>query len=67
MGKIRPKFIKRVAVEVVKRHGDELTTDFEQNRIYLEDVLETPSRTLKNRIAGYVTTLAKQEERAKLS
>ncbi|HOP08752.1 MAG TPA: 30S ribosomal protein S17e [Candidatus Methanofastidiosa archaeon] len=67
MGRIRPRFIKRVASEILVKYTDELSIDYDKNRDFLEDVLEVPSQTVKNRIVGYVTTLKKQEERAKLS
>jgi len=67
LGRIRPRFIKRVASEILVKYTDELSIDYDKNRDFLEDVLEVPSQTVKNRIVGYVTTLKKQEERAKLS
>jgi len=67
MGRIRPRFIKRVAIEVVKKYENELSLDYEQNKAFLEDVLEVPSITVRNRIVGYVTTIMKKEERAKLA
>lgn len=67
MGRIRPRFIKRVASEILTKYSDELSIDYDKNREFLDDVLEVPSQTVKNRIVGYVTTLKKQEERAKLS
>ncbi|MBN1785898.1 MAG: 30S ribosomal protein S17e [Candidatus Methanofastidiosa archaeon] len=67
MGRIRPRFIKRVASEIVAKYSNELSLDFDKNRDFLDDVLEVPSQSVKNRIVGYVTTLKKQEERAKLS
>jgi len=67
LGRIRPRFIKRVASEILTKYSDELSIDYDKNREFLDDVLEVPSQTVKNRIVGYVTTLKKQEERAKLS
>ena len=67
MGRIRPRFIKRVASEIVAKYSNELSLDYDKNRDFLDDVLEVPSQSVKNRIVGYVTTLKKQEERAKLS
>jgi len=67
LGRIRPRFIKRVASEILTKYSDELSINYDKNREFLDDVLEVPSQTVKNRIVGYVTTLKKQEERAKLS
>ena len=66
MGRIRPRFIKRAASEIVTKYSDELSIDYDKNRDFLDEVLEVPSQTVKNRIVGYVTTLMKKEERAKL-
>lgn len=67
MGRIRPRFIKRAAEEVVKKYSNELTLDYAKNKEILEEVLEVPSITVRNRIVGYVTTLMKKEERLKLA
>lgn len=67
LGRIRPRFIKRAATEVVEKYRHDLSTDYEENREFLRDILEVPSQTVKNRIVGYVTTLMKKEERAKLA
>jgi len=67
LGRIRPRFIKRAAEDVVAQYGNELTLDYEKNRDILDDILEVPSITVRNRIVGYVTTLMKKEERIKLS
>jgi len=66
LGRIRPRFIKRAASEIVTKYSDELSIDYDKNRDFLDEVLEVPSQTVKNRIVGYVTTLMKKEERAKL-
>ncbi|MCC7568885.1 MAG: 30S ribosomal protein S17e [Candidatus Methanofastidiosa archaeon] len=67
MGRIRPRFIKHAAEDIVEKYGNELTLDYEKNRDILDDILEVPSITVRNRIVGYVTTLMKKEERIKLS
>jgi small subunit ribosomal protein S17e len=67
LGRIRPRFIKRAAEEVVKKYSNELTLDYAKNKEILEEVLEVPSITVRNRIVGYVTTLMKKEERLKLA
>jgi len=67
LGRIRPRFIKRAAVEVMRKYTTELSIDYEHNKGFLEDVIEVPSIKVRNRIVGYVTTLKKIEEREKLS
>ncbi|MBU7016080.1 MAG: 30S ribosomal protein S17e [Theionarchaea archaeon] len=60
MGRIRPNFIKRIAREAVKKYRDKLSTDYYENREFLETVIRFSNDRLKNRVTGYVTTLMKQ-------
>ncbi len=57
LGRIRPNFIKRIAREAVKKYRDKLGTDYYKNRDFLETVIRFSNDRLKNRVAGYVTTL----------
>ncbi|MHB8603944.1 MAG: 30S ribosomal protein S17e [Thermoplasmatota archaeon] len=62
MGNIRPTYIKRVAIELVDRYPAEFTEDFDHNKKKVDDLAETHSKQMRNRIAGYVTTYRKQKE-----
>jgi len=57
LGKVRPERVKRIARELVRRHPDKFTTNFEDNKKLVETLIETSSTRLKNRIAGYITSL----------
>jgi len=57
LGKVRPERVKRVARELVRRHPDKFTTNFEDNKKLVETLIETSSIKLRNRIAGYITSL----------
>jgi len=57
LGKVRPQRVKRVAKELVRRHPDKFTTNFEDNKKLIETLIETSSIKLRNRIAGYITSL----------
>lgn len=57
MGKVRPERVKRIARELVSRHPDKFTTNFENNKKLVETLIETSSTKLRNRIAGYITSL----------
>jgi small subunit ribosomal protein S17e len=59
LGKVRQTYIKRTALEIVEKHRDELTLDFTKNRKLIENYIDTESKTLKNKIAGYTTHLLK--------
>lgn len=55
MGNIRPTYIKRVAIELVKEHPDEFTEDFEHNKKKVSELSDVGSILMRNRIAGYIT------------
>lgn len=56
MGNIRPTYIKRVAMELVRRYNDQFSDDFQHNKKIVADLTDVSSNTFRNRIAGYVTT-----------
>jgi len=62
MGKVRTEMVKRISVELVNRYERSFTTDFEQNKQFLNEVGLDVSKKLRNKIAGYVTSLMKIEE-----
>lgn len=54
MGNIRPTYIKRSAMELIKRYPDRLTDDFEQNKKVLSEIAHFQSQSLRNKVAGYI-------------
>ena len=65
MGRIRTKFIKRNAKEIMDKYGDRFTADFDKNKTILNQVIDVPSKKLRNKIAGYITKLKKDKKKAK--
>ncbi len=61
MGNIRPTYIKRVAIELVKQHPDEFTADFEHNKKKVSELSDVGSILMRNRIAGYITRYRQRE------
>jgi len=57
LGKVRPERVKRIARELVGMYPDKFTTNFEDNKKLIETLIETSSIKLRNRIAGYITSL----------
>ena len=57
MGNVRPEKVKRVARELLDKYPSKFTTDFEQNKKLLKTMINTPSKSLRNTIAGYITRL----------
>jgi len=62
MGRIKTKLIKRATYDILERHGSEFTEDFGQNKEKLQKFMVSPSKKLRNIIAGYVTRITKRKE-----
>ncbi|MCH2420513.1 MAG: 30S ribosomal protein S17e [Candidatus Poseidoniia archaeon] len=61
MGRVRPTYIKRVAIELVRSYPDRFTDDFDHNKVVVNELTDVDSITMRNRITGYVTCFRKQE------
>jgi len=57
LGKVRIDTVKRTSRELVRRFPDRFTGDFESDKEMVNQLVTTPSKRLRNRIAGYVTRL----------
>ena len=55
--------IKRITNEVLDKHKSEFGVDFKVNKKALEQVSIIRSKSLKNKIAGYITKFIKKEIR----
>jgi len=62
MGRVRSTYIKRAARELIKRYPDKFSTDFRQNCLALDELLNLNTKSLRNRIAGYLSNLLKQKK-----
>ena len=60
MGRVRPTYIKRVAIELVRNHSERFTDDYDHNKTVVEELTDASSLTMRNRITGYVTRYRKQ-------
>ncbi len=63
MGSIRPTYIKRVAVEIVKKHQDLVSDDFQANKELVDRITDVSTKKMRNRIAGYITRYYKYMKR----
>jgi small subunit ribosomal protein S17e len=57
LGNVRSEKVKKIARELVRRYRSRFTADFEENKKTVETLINTPSKRLRNEIAGYVTRL----------
>ena len=60
MGRVRTKTVKRAAKVLLERHYQKLTNDFHINKKILSEVAKVPTKSLRNKIAGYATHLVKR-------
>lgn len=58
MGRIKTSYVKNLAKEFMESYPGRFTADFEENK---EVINETSMRSkwLRNRVAGYITTVKK--------
>jgi small subunit ribosomal protein S17e len=63
MGKVRIDNVKRLARNLHSRYPDYFSADFNQNKEKLKSILVTPSKGVRNRVAGYLTHLVKIKTR----
>lgn len=61
MGRVRAKWIKNVAEELVKRNPDDFDNNFENNKKILEEMKIIDSKLMRNKIAGYIVTTVKKK------
>lgn len=62
MGKVRTRKVKVLAKEIFKAFSDKVSADFEANKRLVGEVLVgRVSKKLRNKVAGYLTALAKKQ------
>ncbi len=55
MGTVKPAYIKNVAMELLKKYPDVFTGSFEENKKLVQELTNIKSKTVRNRVAGYIT------------
>ena len=60
MGRIRNHDIKQISFEILERYSDKVTNEFEANKKVLDEINIAGSKKVRNKIAGYVTRIAKR-------
>jgi small subunit ribosomal protein S17e len=65
LGKVRSYIIKKTAEELMQTHGDQIAADFENNKQLVTQYVDTKTKKMRNRIAGYLTGLKRVEEHRK--
>ena len=66
LGNIRPTYIKRVAIELLKKYPDVFTSDYQHNKQKVQELTDVKTDTMRNRIAGMVTRYVNQHMKKEL-
>jgi small subunit ribosomal protein S17e len=62
MGRVRQTYVKRLARDLVDADSERFSDDFDENKDALKETGEFSSKKLRNRVAGYITTLVQRED-----
>jgi len=62
MGRIKTIPIKKATLSILKTYGNELPVDFEKIKEMLPNYIKTPSKKVRNAIAGYLVRLLKMQQ-----
>ena len=62
MGRIKQTYLKRVAEELLELYPEIFVSiDFEENKKLVGHYTDITSKSIRNKIAGYITRVVKQE------
>jgi len=52
---IKPAYVKKTARKLMEQYPDAFSEDFEQNKELVAELTNIQSKSVRNRVAGYVT------------
>ena len=55
MGRVRPTYIKSIALELLDKYPERFENDFEKNKPMVSELTNITSKVIRNRVAGYIT------------
>ncbi|MCJ7444019.1 MAG: 30S ribosomal protein S17e [Methanotrichaceae archaeon] len=61
MGCVKPSYIKNFASELLDTYHDSFGSDFDQNKLMVSEYTDIKNKTIRNRIAGYITRKIRQK------
>jgi small subunit ribosomal protein S17e len=62
MGRVRPRYIKSLGEKLLEMYPERFTDSFEENKKAVAELADIPSKTVRNRVAGYITRLVKRRK-----
>ncbi len=60
---IKPTYIKAISLELLEKHTDKFTSDFDANKAVVDEVALIGSKRVRNRIAGAITRKVNKRKR----
>jgi len=61
LGKVRTESVKNLAKDLMNKHHDKFTTDFDTNKRLVEELAIGSTKTIRNKVAGYISRLKRIE------
>ncbi|MDD1757405.1 MAG: 30S ribosomal protein S17e [Methanotrichaceae archaeon] len=61
MGSVKPSYIKNFAKDLLNKYQSSFGTDFEQNKLKVSEYTDIKNKTIRNRVAGYITRVLRQK------
>ncbi len=65
MGRIKQTYLKRIADELIETYGGEFGVEFEVNKKKVSEYCTAEGKSIRNKIAGYITRVMKNKAAAK--
>ncbi|MEM5778667.1 MAG: 30S ribosomal protein S17e [Candidatus Aenigmatarchaeota archaeon] len=62
MGRIRSKWVKNLARNLVEQYPDKFSTKFEDNKKALNELKIVDDKSTRNKIAGYVISVVEKKK-----
>jgi Ribosomal protein S17E len=60
MGRVKTRNIKRTSEELIEQYPDEFSEDFAENKKKVDEYTTVQSKSLRNKIAGYIVALKRR-------
>ena len=60
---IKPSYIKNLGEEIISKHREKFSNDFDANKDAISQVSVIGSKRVRNRVAGFITRKATQKKR----
>jgi len=61
MGRIKTRWMKNVAGELVKKYPDKFSTDFQKNKEVIEAMNLIQDKVIRNKVAGYIVKVVSKQ------